>query len=543
MCFNLALRLTASRSLAWPAALLSAVVALAVPALAQAQSGDFIERINRAGRAIPQDQRADAVLFPTMIDMQDPPAVVAVTEDGRPIDAMLLGPRMRGWEDASQWAAAESQQRVIAALDEITQEAIFPDSMVMAQPYGIDGVSVDLVRAGLYTELGDPPTLSSAEFRYLPKLTNVVILAHVEANRRWAEGNPAGAIDVLVDLLHLGRMMANREFYDEVAWGYRTMIDAAIRVRDVAYIDYSSDQQVLNYDEVIEVIGRLDPGRRGFMMIDRLRLPEGDRIGAEQVLSRIFDERGRPTDRFAPTMSALSTSERPLRRFSEAGLWTQVQLVHGDGFATRKSVNDVFNDWSQLWTQSDFAPGQKLVREYDRLNPVTEGVVLAIVPEMTGLFNERRILRTEISGTRVALAIMAYKTRLRTLPGNVAALSPQILPERVIDPFGPIVDSQRRSLVSQFNYLVPARDLDVDPAVGPKPLAIDIIMLNQRNFTIGVGLVDDEYVLWSTGPDLDNDTASRVRENTRSLYDGDYLIWPPVISLYREFLQADGELR
>ncbi len=543
MCFNLALRLMARRSSVRPAALLAVTLALVIPAVAQAQGGGFIERVNRANRAIPQDQRADQVLFPAMAGMQAPPAVVAVTENGRPTDAMLLGPGLRGWQEAAQWAAAEPQQQVIAALDEITQVAQFPDSMVLAQPYGIDGVSVDLVRAGLYTELGDPPTLTTADFRYLPKLTDVVILVHVEASRRVTEGDPAGAIDVLIDLLHLGRMMANREFFEEVEWGYRTMIDATIRVRDIAYLDYSSNQPSLTYDQLTASINRLDPGRRGFLMLDRLRLPEGDRIGAEQIIDRLFNERGRPTDRFAPTMSALSTNDRPLRRFSEAGLWNQVQVVHGDGFATRKAVADVVNDWSQLWTQNDFAPGHKLVREYDRLNPVTEGVVLAIVPEMTGLFNERRILRTEIAGTRAALGVVAYKARLRTLPVNLVSLRPQILPEREIDPFGPIRDAQNRPLVSEFKYLVPARDLPVDPAVGPQPMSIDIIMLNQRNFAIGVGLDDDEFVIWSTGPDSDDDTARRVRENTRSLYDGDYLIWPPVISLYREFLQTEGELR
>ena len=62
-------------------------------------------------------------------------------------------------------------------------------------------------------------------------------------------------------------------------------------------------------------------------------------------------------------------------------------------------------------------------------------------------------------------------------------------------------------------------------------------------FGIGVGLDEEEYVVWSVGPDGDDDTARRVRENTRALFDGDYLIWPPVISLYREFLETRGELR
>lgn len=542
MCFTLARRFKIRPAVVLAGAL-AALPILGVPASALAQDGNYISRVNAQSGAISNDQRADLVLFPAMVDLAEPPAIVQRLEDGRPTDAMLLGPGLRGWETAAEWAAADSQQAVITALDEITQEATFLDAMVMAQPYGIDGVPVSLIRAGLYTELGDPPTLTTADFRYLPKLTNVVILAHVEASRRLEAGDPAGALDVLIDLLHLGRMMADRGFYEEVAWGYRAMIDAAIRIRDVAYVDYSSDQPVLTHDQLLEAINRLDLGRRGFLLIERLRLPEGDRIGGEQILSRIFDQRGRPTDRFASTMSTLTTTERPLRRFSEAGLWAQVQRVHGDGLSTRAKLDDVYNDWYQLWPQSDFSNQHKNVRDFDRLNPITEGVVIAIVPNMTGLFNERRILKTEISGTRAALGIVAYMSRLRTLPVNLAALRPQILPEREVDPFGPELDAQRRRLVSEFQYMVPRRDLPVNPRLGPQPLPIDVIMLNQRNFGIGVGLNDDEFVVWSVGPDSDDDTARRVRENTRALFDGDYLIWPPVISLYREFLQTEGELR
>ena len=63
-------------------------------------------------------------------------------------------------------------------------------------------------------------------------------------------GDPAGALDVLIDLVHLGRMMANREFYQEVAWGYRTMIDATIRIRDVVYLDYSASQPALTHEQL-----------------------------------------------------------------------------------------------------------------------------------------------------------------------------------------------------------------------------------------------------------------------------------------------------
>ncbi len=538
MCSNVARRITAGT-----ACVLASLLTLATAAPVFAQGADFIANVNERSQTIPQEQRADLVLFPALVDLEAPPASVSELEDGRPTAAMLLGPGLRGWNEASLWASGATQQAAIAALDDITQDPEFLNSMVIAQPYGIEGVAFDLVRADLYTELGDPPTLATAEFRYLPKLTNLVILAHVEATRRLEQGNAAGGLDVLIDLMHLGRMMADREFFEEVEWGFRVMIDAAIRTRDVAYVDDTMESPQLDYEALTTAINRLDLGRRGFLLIDRVRIPEGDFQGSAQILARIFDDRGRPTDRFASTMSSLTTSDRPLRRFSEAGLWNQLQLVHLDGLDSRQKLRDVFNDWAQLWTQNDFAPGHKLVREYARLNPLSEGVIQSTMPDMSGLFNERRILRTEIAGTRVALGILAYEARARTLPVGLISLSPQILPSRAIDPFGPIVDPQRRPLISEYKYLVPRRDLPVDPRVGPQPLPIDVIMLNGRNFGIGVGLDEQEYVVWSVGPDGDDDTARRVREDTRALFDGDYLIWPPVISLYREFLETRGELR
>lgn len=522
---------------------LALALVLILPAQARAQAGSFIDRVNAKSRDIPSAQRADMVLLPALAKMTDPPASVSVLEDGRPTRAMLIGPGTRGWDEASRWAAESPQQEAIAALDRITQEASFMTSMVMAQPYGINGVPVELVRAGMYTELGDPPLLAMAEFRYLPRMTDLAILAHIEATRRLNAGNPAGALDVLIDLLHLGRMMADREFFEEVSWGYRVMIDSAIRIRDVAFVDYSQASPALTHDQFLEAIGRLDLGRRGFVLVDRLRLPEGDYIAAQQILDRIFGARGEANERFATTMSALTTSDRPLRRFSDAGLWAQLRMVHADGLDSRRALDNVYNDWAQLWTQNDFAPAQKLVREYDRLNPVTHGVLKAVMPELTVFFNERRILRTEVVGTRASLGVLAYKARLRTLPVSLAALRPQILPDTMeVDPFGPIRDARNRPLASELKYLVPRRDLPPDPRLGHQPLPIDVIMLNQRNFGIRVGIDADEFVIWSVGPDSKDDTARRVRENTRALYDGDYLIWPPVISLYREFLQGQGEL-
>ncbi|MEO1007860.1 MAG: hypothetical protein AAFX79_04795 [Planctomycetota bacterium] len=520
-----------------------AVALVAVLAVADAARGDeFVDRANAAFARVPADLHAHAILFPALAGMADPPGDLGELEDGRPIRAMLLGPGMADWNTAIAWATSAEQQAVIAAMDEITRVPDATGSMLIAQPYGIGGVPATLVRADLYTELGDPPTMAAAEHRYLPAMSTMVVLAHVEATRRLDEGRGADALDVLVDLMHVGRMMADRQFHAEVAWGYRTMIDAAIRLRDIAFVDYNASSPTLSDDDIQVAINRLTPGRRGFLLFDRLRFPAGNYEGGLQILGRIFEPRGQASDRFAAVMSALTSTDTPLRRFGDAGRWERVSFAHADGLDTRQKLADVHNDWRNLWPQDDFAPGHQLVREYDRLDPVRHAVVQSVLPDMTGLFNERRILQVEVLGTRQALGVVAYADRIGTLPNDLNALRPAIIDERELDPFAPREDARGRSLANEFKYLRPRIDLPVDPRLGPQPLPVDVVMLNQRNFGIDVGITDDEFVLWSVGPDTDDDTARRVRENTRALYDGDYLIWPPVLSVYREFLAAQNEL-
>src|SRR5690606_25637227 len=163
------------------------------------------------------------------------------------------------------------------ALDEATR-----DTMAFGQRYGAE--DFDAVRLGLYTELGDPPTLSAAEHLYLPALDRLVILVNVEAARLLGESQPAEAIELLIDLAYLGRQMAHREFYEEVFWGVRTAAEALARVRDVAYQDYISSSPSLTGGRCAELIGRLDP-QRGALRVSRMRLPTGDYIGAQQIIA------------------------------------------------------------------------------------------------------------------------------------------------------------------------------------------------------------------------------------------------------------------
>ena len=69
---------------------------------------------------------------------------------------------------------------------------------------------------------------------------------------------------------------------------------------------------------------------------------------------------------------------------------------------------------------------------------------------------------------------------------------------------------------------------------------LDIIEPAADNFN--AVLDDSHFVLYSVGPDGKKDWAKNVREDVSEVFDGDFLIWPPTISLYRHYLQEDGQL-
>ena len=75
----------------------------------------------------------------------------------------------------------------------------------------------------------------------------------------------------------------------------------------------------------------------------------------------------------------------------------------------------------------------------------------------------------------------------------------------------------------------------------PKPHEIDIVPATGSPFA--ARLDDTQMVLYSVGVDSADNSAKRV-QNTMQLATGtDYLMWPPVISLYRQHLRDSQQLK
>ncbi|MCH8986490.1 MAG: hypothetical protein IIB04_07760, partial [Acidobacteria bacterium] len=449
-----------------------------------------------------------------------------------------------GWTQAVQWATAPTQRAALDALKRATDDEDGQLPMGFGLPYGLSAVAdepggLDLIAAGVLTDLGDPPLLATPVHGHLDKLNALVALANIEATRLSADGNILDAVELLIDLLYVGRQMADREYHEEAQWGLDTMNAALQRIRDVAYTDFRSDAHRLNDTTLVQIINRLDENL-GFLRLDRLRFPRADRFAGDQIVGLVFSEFGDPTPEFGKIMARVGAGTHQLTLFSQVPRWNTLAIGHNQGEVTKENIRKVQNDWAQRWALDPFDPRLANQTYQDSLAGQRDALINAIFShDSQALFVARRRLDTELTGTRAALAVLAYYYRQDAFPPQIASIRPQYLKELEDDPFNPA--TRDRGGVPEFMYFVPIRDTLQNARVTTYSIIVDIIEPTAPNFN--AVLDDSHFVLYSVGPDGKKDWAKNVREDVSEVFDGDFLIWPPTISLYRHYLQEDGQLK
>jgi len=499
---------------------------------AAACADEYVDRVNALYEQIQPNRRSDEVLLPLLAKMAPPPAGV-----DRPIAAALRPPTGAVWGEARAWAADPAQQALIRALDRVTSVEDYRTAFAFGQAYGAEGVPIDQVRRGLYTELGDPPLLAGAKFGDMPKLRDLACLVQVEATRLQSEGDPAGALDVLGDWVFFARQMMDRAFASEARFGYEQLGLGLHRIRDVVRVDDAGAKQITP-DQLASVIERLDP-RRGFLGLDRLTLPQGDRIAAEQLLNRVLAKGGgvnRAT--FAPTMASLNAGDRPLRLFGEASTWDSAAATQSDYATTREALRSLYGDWEARWVADPYStllglePESATVLADPRLT-VLSTVLARGRGSPDDLFDLRDVVRTEIVGTRDALAIVAYTRNFRSFPRVIESVRPQWIDRIEADPYNP---DRAHGKVPPLQYFVPERDTN-----GPHEILI--VSTGSEDFpTFRKPLYREDFVLYSFGPDRTKDWAKEVENSVNAARGRDYLLWPPLLSLAREYLVEQGAL-
>lgn len=510
---------------AWVLAGVVSVACVAFPARAD----EYIDRVNATFKQIPKDKRSDLVILPVVAKLEAPPAGLRTQER-----AALIGSKAPNFQGAADWAQKEPQKAVIAALDKVAKEEDRLKSYAFAQPYGVEGVEVDLISAGMYTELGNPPLLAAARPLYMPALENAGILAHVEASRLAESGDTVGAIKVITDWLFFARQMADRPLMSEKKWAMESMKLALERIRDLAYQDFRAEKHTMEPPKVRAAIERLRPVR-GFLALDRIALPEGDFLGREQLTLQVLDNSGPIDSVFASTMARVASSDRPLRLFAAEAFWRTAATGHANLRDTRSTLDGLRSDWRRRWDLSPFDPLVATVTEYRRRVQTTSrfAILNGAFDDVDGLFSLRQQLATEAAGTRMSLGVYGYFLRQKLLPKTMAAARPEYIDAVDKDPYS-------RSN-GDIQFFVPGRDTPRGPNGEEQPRTVTLYPPEPYpSFKINIG--SDQYIIYSVGPDDDRGFAAFATQ-TRTGIRGDYLLFPPTLSLYRQRLLETNQLR
>ncbi|MCH7790824.1 MAG: hypothetical protein IID31_00885 [Planctomycetes bacterium] len=527
---------------------LIAAIACTLAAVPPCRAQDTeIDKLNALYSHISSEKRADLVLLSALIGLEAPPAeaiLPRVPGDDPVSKTMLLPAEGPGWTDAIAWASAPSQRAALDALKRATDDEDGQLPMAFGLPYGLDAVAdepggLDLIDARMYTDLGDPPLLATANHGYIPELDDLVSLVNIQATLLSSEGRQLDAVELLIDLLYLGRQMAGREFLDESLWGMNTMILALQRIRDVAYTDFRTDAHSLDDATLVQIIGRLDENL-GFLRLDRLRFPRAGRFAGDQIVGLVFTDSDMASTEFGRIMARVGAGEHALTMFSQVPRWNTLSMIHSDRTATGDNIRMVQNDWAQRWTLDPFDPRLANQTYQDSLGSRRDAIVQIVFRnDAQALFVARRTLDTELTGTRSALAVLAYVYKHGLFPPLLASVRPHFLKKIDDDPFNP--DLRARGGVPEFQYFVPIRDTLQGARVTTYPIVVDIIEPTAPNFQ---AILDEtHFVLYSVGPDGKKDWAKNIREDVSEVFEGDYLIWPPTISLYRQHMREIGQLQ
>lgn len=504
-----------------------------------ARADDFINQANAAYKPIQAGKRSDNVLLPLLAKMDPPPAGVATLDK-----AMVTPAGSSGWSAAEAWVNAAPQRAVLEALHNITQEENPVEAFAFGQPYGSSEVGatsdgVAMVRAGLYTELGDPPLLAAAKFLYLPALDRAACAVHVEATRLAAAGKVYEGMDVLIDWLFFARQMADRIMFTEARWGFHNMNTTLDRIRDVAYVDFRYGERKLTAEQINKIVQRLRPD--GYIGVDRLNFPKGNQIAAKQVVASTFVEATRAPnlDTFAPTMSRLASTQRPLRLFAEAARWNEVASVHANFLETGDQIDRIFGDWSSRWPLDAFDRRHDAKTDYEKTSKRSFPVILTVVEDQGVLFNDRQILRTQLVGVRCSLGVIAFYYQNKDFPPKIESIRPAFVKIIEADPYNPDRANKKQP---PLEYFVPIRDQPVVDREVRGPHEMNVLPLGgQTNFQVKID--KDQFIIYSVGPDGAKAWAKDVSGEPAKNSVGDLLIWPPVTSLLRQRMQETHQIK
>ncbi|MFO0857819.1 MAG: hypothetical protein U0640_10730 [Phycisphaerales bacterium] len=497
----------------------SALCAASPVAFAQ----DVISEFNKKAYGdIQQSKRSDLVLLPVLAKTQTPPASVSSVFESR---MLLKG--MKGWDQAAAWATAAPQVEALKALKTVSSEWDWRKSYQFGLPYGYEGVSPELIRANLYINISDPPTLAAAEYSYLPALDRLEMLANIEASRLYADNKPNEAIDIMLSFAHLSRQMCSRKMIREATWGLDAFCRSMERIRDIGYRSLV-DKKQFDIAALSKQIETLHPD--GYFAFKRMEMPEGDSIAATQALARVTEGTQFNTQQFGSLMAKMSTAGKPLRLFSEAATWKDATSSHLTPKETETKIANIYADWKVQWGLDPFDGRLGNKTPYEELNPEKSILITKAIPDIRPLRAGRQVAQAEIVGARTALSILGVFQSNNMFPNQITAIRPRFVKELDADPFDPKLRETTAKPPMRFLEIKAPQEVLIATSSSSGP----------ENFSIS--LKPGVFLLYSIGSDNKDNKATRIENTSQIVQGADYLIFPPVLSLFRQHRVDTGEL-
>lgn len=442
----------------------------------------FLEQANRAASVTPGTKALEDVLFPALAAMDEPPSLDLSVED-----MVILRETDSRWRELERWAMRDPQQAVIKALAEVGDPN---QRFVLGIAYdSARRAPEDWRRAGLVNSIGRGSELGTVSFDYLDRMEWLLRLALVDSFRLAREGNGEASLDVLIDLLRLGRVLADRPSATEKQFAFVLMRVALERVRDVVYSHRDAFTSTILKDAIPELDDRA-------MTLNRIPFPVFERLAAEQALARGFEERGevRAGD-LAELMAKSAANLQPLRTFSEFAWYERLASQHEGWFETKDRIQAVWGDFEIRWNNQNWnEPTLRRVTEFEQTDPTRFSVIRRFggIDAETDLYRFLSQIRfdtvTELRGTYNSLGVVAFRLENRAFPPVLAAIQPRYVPRLALDPYA---WNERLRRQEDFGYFVPIRDQTFGPRELPKPYAIRVNLFEDDGMQAPVAVPDD----------------------------------------------------
>ncbi|MEM1329819.1 MAG: hypothetical protein AAGG07_04590 [Planctomycetota bacterium] len=483
---------------------------------APTRADEHVDRLNGLLPSVAADLRSDLRLLPLFAAMDSPPASL----QDRNV-TIYVAPDGPGWDAVEAWVQAESQRAVLDAIATVTERGA---GFAFALPYGTAGLPQELIDADAVVALGQDELIAGATYGWMTLADRASILVHAEATRLTAAGDAQRALELLWRWAVLMRQVMDRPMILEVIWAGDEAIAALDRMRDVAYLDLKGSVS-LSPGGLAEITQGMELAEEA-LAFERWRLPEGERIAAEQLVNRVLGPGG-SNERFGAVLARAEVSDRPLRLIGQAGRWATLAEAHAGRAETIAAINRVYGGALTKWQAPEHSPLLATASETQRIDMsrfgVLEGVFTALrQPEtMLGL---RLRLRAEAVGTRQALALLGYRIRFGAPPPAISAIRPAWVERLEVDPYNPDrADGARPPM----NFYVPSRPPLRSP--GAREIVVQGGIAGEFTFKPG----PDDWVVYSYGPDNLGSFAERVHQGFLAPPATDLLIWPPATSLNR----------